>query len=198
MLFFDWWQRLNAREFKVDRDMHIEIKELNTMREILLPPSTLTWCGHWDEHLPEIRENTGPFEKVNMYSFERAGATMTKVHTLTHFIFKSFFCTLSRDLTHDQVSHSVRALEKSIMRMYTMRDLCSYLRVHNPATYFPQAEADEEAMRDGYIALAGSNDERFDPWVPMRITPSVVGAGFMRVQRTLSFSLCGCRERARA
>ena len=50
-------------------------------------------------------------------------------------------------------------------------------------------------MRDGYIALAGSNDERFDPWVPLRITPSVVGAGFMRVQRTLSFYLCVCRER---
>ena len=76
----------------------------------------------------------------------------------------------------------MRALEKSIMRMYTMRELCSYLRVHNPATYFPEAAADEEAMRDGFVTLAGYNDEQFDPWVPLRVTPSASGYGFMRVR----------------
>lgn len=109
----NWWQRFRQR-----RQTSSSIKglvrdslELHARAEGILPTACLTWCMHFFTHLAESLAFCGTAPVWSMYAWERTGS----------------FVANATNTSHD--------LEAGIIDTYILRELCSFLRVHDPTIF---------------------------------------------------------------
>lgn len=111
--FFDYWQMAYTRSFhlSVVPLLKERYRQLHVMASILLPANAMTSALHYGGHMPDNMRIAGSLAATNMYRDERAGHTLTRA------------------------SHACRGFEQGLAKSAAIRDLCSYLRVHDPELF---------------------------------------------------------------
>ena len=110
---FKWWEEIHLTTL-TEADLarlSQAAYAIYTRMESLMPTKILRICLHYFTHVPTNVLDCGPLLCCNMCRDERAGATVTKASCAT------------------------RGFEVGIARCYMLRDLCSFLRMHDPSLF---------------------------------------------------------------